>query len=199
MEAAQAGVDYIQLRERDLSAREFLQLALEVVACVRKAGPATKLLINSRIDVAIAAGADGVHLRSDDIKASEARAIWAKAIKRTDCVIAQSCHTLIDVLNAEGHGADFVVFGPVFGKQGSAAPATGVEAIARVTGRGVTPDPKVEAGQSLKMPVLALGGITRENAAACVEAGAAGLAAIRLFQRGEVAEVVARLRPLAKG
>jgi len=195
-EAARAGVDYIQLRERDLPTRELHKLAAEAVATVRATGSKTRLLVNSRIDVALAAGTDGVHLRSDDVRSSEARSVWAKATKHTDCVIVQSCHTLMEVLNAEAHGADFVVFGPIFGKQGSETPATGVEALARITGRGGPADPKVEAGQSLRMPVLALGGVTVEHVSACLQAGAAGIAGIRLFQQGAVKETVNRLRSL---
>jgi len=192
-EAAQAGVDFIQLRERDLTARELERLATEAVRRVRGTSN-TKLLINSRVDVALAAGADGVHLRSNDVAASEARAIWTKSAKRTDCILGVSCHSLEDVLSAEGHGADFVVFGPVFGKQGSAEPATGVEAIARIVNRGGPVDPKVEAGQSLRMPVIALGGVTIENVASCIRAGAAGVAGIRLFQDGNVADTVRQLK-----
>ena len=193
-EAAAAGVDYIQLRERDLTGRELERLAGQAVRRVRDAGSRTKLLVNSRIDVAMGVGADGVHLRSDDIPASEVRAIWAKGVGRTDCVIAQSCHSLQEVLLAESHGADFVVFGPVFGKQGSSQPATGVERISEVVGRGGPADLKVEAGQTLRMPVIALGGVTVENAADCARAGAAGVAAIRMFQQGDVSETVRRLR-----
>jgi len=196
-EAAQAGVDYIQLRERDLPTRELERLAAEAVALVREAKSKTKLLINSRVDVALASGAEGVHLRSNDLAASEARAIWAKSAKRTDCTIAVSCHSLRDVLSAEGHGADFVAFGPVFGKQGSAEAATGVEAITRIVARGGPVDYKVEAGQTLRMPLVALGGVTVENANACVRSGAAGVAAIRMFQNSDVAEVVRRLKAVA--
>ena len=195
-EAATAGVDYIQLRERDLKARELERLAAEAVRLVREARSNTRLLINSRVDVALTAGADGVHLRSNDLAASEARAIWAKSAKRTDCLIGVSCHSLEDVLSAESHGADFVVFGPVFGKQGSSEPAVGTQAIVRIVSRGGPVDRRLEAGQSLSMPVIALGGVTVENAAACVRAGAAGVAGIRLFQDGNIAEVVRRLRTL---
>ena len=191
-EAARAGVDYIQLRERDLSIRELERLAVEAVGLVR--GTQAKLLVNSRVDVAIATGADGVHLRSDDLAASEARAIWAKSTGRTNCVIGVSCHSIKDVLNAEGHGADFVVFGPVFGKQGSSEPPVGLEPLRTVARRGAPADKKVEAGQSLGMPVLALGGVTLETARACVHAGAAGITGIRLFQGNDVAELVKRLR-----
>ena len=193
-EAAEAGVDYVQLRERDLTVHELERLAAAAVEIVRRSQTKTKLLINSRIDVALAVGADGVHLRSNDIAASEARSLWTKSSGRTDCVIAVSCHSLADVLNAEAHGADFVVFGPVFGKQGSAAAPTGVEAITRIVNRGGPADHKVEAGQSLRMPVIALGGMTAENIAAGVNAGAAGVAAIRMFQQDDIGDLVRRLR-----
>jgi thiamine-phosphate pyrophosphorylase len=193
-EAARAGVDYIQLRERDLTCREFVSLAVETVERARKQNGKTKLLINSRVDVALASGADGVHLRSMDLAASEARAIWAKSQGRADCLIGVSCHCLKDVLSAEGHGADFVVFGPVFGKLGSPQPPVGIEALRSVGHRGTAVDEKVEAGRSLGMPIFALGGVTVENARACLEAGAAGIAGIRLFQDNDIAQVVARLR-----
>jgi len=195
-EAAQAGVDFIQLRERDLAARELEKMAAEAMRLVR--GSQTKLLVNSRIDIALAVGADGVHLRSNDLAAGEARAIWAKSTGTAECIIGVSCHSLADVLSAESNGADFAVFGPVFGKQESAELAVGVEAIAQVVRRGAAPDPKVEAGQSLRMPVIALGGVTPENAASCLRAGAAGIAGIRLFQQGDVTQTIQRLRSMAE-
>jgi thiamine-phosphate pyrophosphorylase len=193
-EAAAAGVDYIQLRERDLPVRELFALAAEALQKVRAGGVRTKLLINSRTDVALAVAADGVHLRSNDLAASEVRAVWNKSSGRTGAFVGLSCHSLNEVLSAEGHGADFVVFGPVFGKQGSDKLPTGLEGLRAVIGRGAPVDKEVEAGQSLRMPVLALGGITPENARACMEAGAAGIAGIRLFQENDIAQLVARLR-----
>jgi thiamine-phosphate pyrophosphorylase len=194
--AANAGVDFIQLRERDFTARELERLATQAVEAVRSAKSETKLLINSRVDVALAVGADGIHLRSNDIAASEARTIWAKSAGRVDCVIGVSCHSLEDVLRAEAHGADFAVLGPVFGKAGSTEPPLGMEAFGRMVRRGNPVDPKVEAGQTLRMPVIALGGITIENAVECMRAGAAGVAGIRLFQHGDAAETVVRLRSI---
>lgn len=191
-EAAAAGVDYVQLRERDLTVRELKRLAAQAAAAMR--GSRAKLLINSRVDVALAGGADGVHLRSTDMAASEARAIWAKSAGTAQCVIGVSCHSLAEVMSAEAHGADFAVFGPVFGKQGRAEPPVGVEAIASVVRRSGPVDKKVEAGQTLRMPVIALGGVTLENAAECVRAGAAGVAGIRLFQEGDIRATVQRLR-----
>jgi thiamine-phosphate pyrophosphorylase len=193
-QAARVGVDYIQLRERHLSARELEQLAASAVELIRKTNSTTKLLINSRTDIALATGADGVHLRSNDIAASEARAIWAKSAGHTDPVIAVSCHTLSDVLSAEAHGADFAVYGPIFGKAGSHQAPVGLDGLARITKRSVPADTKVEAGQSLRMPIFALGGLTLENAAACKKAGAAGIAAIRLFQENDIQRVVNSLR-----
>ena len=177
-EASRAAVDYIQLRERELPARELEALARQAVQICRETRNGkreTKLLINSRSDVALAAGADGVHLRSDDISAADARTIW---VQRRP-IVAVSCHTTEEVRRAEAEGADFAVFGPVFEKVGTSL-SVGLEALrAACLGR---------------MPVMAIGGITRENARACLEAGAAGIAAIRLFQQSEIASVVEGLR-----
>jgi thiamine-phosphate pyrophosphorylase len=187
-EAARAGVDYIQLREKNLPARELEALAREAVRICRETrnqNRDTRLLVNSRSDVALAAGADGVHLPSDDISASDARAIWSAAFARNskletrNCLIAVSCHTADEVRLAEAQGADFAVFGPVFEKVGTSL-RVGLDAL-RAACRG-------------HMPVLALGGITLANARACVEAGAAGIAAIRLFQQNEITAIVESLR-----
>jgi len=179
-EAARAGVDYIQLREKDLSARELEDLAREAVEAVRENSDTTRLLINSRADVAIAVGADGVHLRGDDVRASDVRSVWTSVVVRDSqrvarsAIIAVSCHSSEDVKRAESEGADFAVFAPVFEKTGS-VPA-GLAAL--------------RAASSVKIPVLALGGVTLENAASCLAAGAAGIAGIRLFQQGTIEEVI---------
>ena len=191
-EASQAGIDMIQLREKDLSVRELQTLALDAMELVRKKSrsDATRLLINSRCDVAIAAGADGVHLPAGNIAASEARVIFGRTGAATP-VIGVSCHSLAEVRLAESHGADFSVFGPVFeklgaGSQGLAALLT---ACGQVAAHGI--EAAVPAG---RMPVLALGGVTLENAGDCLQAGAAGIAAIRLFQENDMARVVEALR-----
>ena len=229
-EAARAGVDLIQLRERDLSARELYELAAESLAIVRETRNAkreTRLLINSRLDVALACGADGTHLRADDLWASEARAICAKALRLQGAInvtgaeeagfsrnvkretrngsnndqlttgnllLGVSCHTQADVLSAEAHGADFVVFGPVFEKRGAEVDPVGLEDLRGACSHIATHDKKVEAGFASGMPILALGGVTLSNARDCVAAGAAGIAGIRLFQDHEVAEIVGMLR-----
>jgi thiamine-phosphate pyrophosphorylase len=189
--AARAGVNAIQLREKDLSARDLTDVAMKAAEIIRAAATAnkstTQLLINSRVDVALACGADGVHLRSDDVSAADARAVFMQGglIRST---IAVSCHTVQEIELAEGQGADFAVFGPVFGKAGVESSALGID--------GLTQACRGRAAAKPAMPVLALGGIDLSNARECLEAGAAGIAGIRLFQSGNVEETVSRLRKL---
>lgn len=185
-ECATAGVDFIQLREKDLSTRDLEALARMAIAAIHTGSP-TKLLINSRTDVALAIGAHGVHLPANDIPASEARVIWDRA-GRTKAIIGVSVHSRDKVALAEAHGADFALFGPVFEKEGRQNPQ-GIVHLRQVCHRPHQPHSS--------MPVLALGGVTTENAALCVDAGAAGIAGIRLFQGNDVAEVVRQLRGLA--
>lgn len=196
-EAARAGVDFIQLREKDLSTRDLESLSRAAVSRLHletrnsKLETPTRLLINSRLDVALAAGAAGVHLTSSDISASEARAVCDKA-GLANPVIAVSCHSADDVRRAESHGADFVVFGPVFEKSGRAG--VGLEALRAACAAPMRPRSLEGAGSS-SMPVLALGGVTLANARSCLDAGAAGLAAIRLFQSHDIARIVSAFRP----
>lgn len=193
-EAARAGIDYIQLREKDLCTRELEQLARQAIPVIRELRtenqePRTRLLINSRTDVALAVGADGVHLRSNDISAFEVRSIWTKALAQISPpaapspVIAVSCHTRADVLRAEAQAADFAVFAPVFEKRD--CPGTrpaGLAVLREVCQAGIL--------------VLALGGVTLDNALLCRKAGAAGIAAIRLFQENRIEDIVRELRAL---
>ena len=196
-EAARAGVDYIQLREKDLPVRELEQLAREAMGIVRETRNErleTRLLVNSRADVALAAGADGVHLPAGDLAPSEVRSLAStrnSVLGTRYFSIAVSCHSASDVAAADAHGADFVVFGPVFEKGG--ATGVGVKALAEACKR-VGAVPRTEGGHRSAMPVLALGGVTLANTADCLRAGAAGIAGIRLFQENDVAQVVARLR-----
>jgi len=193
VEAAAAGVDYIQLREKDLSARELEGLAREaagIVADPRRLAtsdqrPAPVLLINSRIDIALAVGADGVHLRSDDVSPRDVRQLidcTGHRPRTSDHFLtAVSCHTPADVLRAASEGADFAVFAPVFEKKDR--PGTQPAGLRSLH----------DACQA-RIPVLALGGVTLQNAAQCLEAGAAGFAAIRLFQENRIESVVRALR-----
>ena len=197
-EAANAGVDYIQLREKDLSARELETLSRAALRVIREAesseenrrprtenqGLKTALLINSRTDVALAVEADGVHLPAGAISPPEVRRIWTcSACAPARVTISVACHSPEDVRQAQNVGADLALFAPVFEKQ--TAPET------KPTGLDA-----LRAACQYKIPVLALGGITLNNAAACLEAGAAGIAAIRLFQGNNIADVVRKLRNL---
>ena len=192
-EAARSGVDYVQLREKDMPARELELLAREAMDVLRDAGKSrsetgnrkleTRLVINSRTDIGLAVGADGVHLRSNDISPPEVQWIWnhSRIGRLARAVIGVSCHSGVQVARAASDGADFAVFAPVFQKRDAldARPA-GLKALRQVCQE--------------KIPVLALGGITLENARSCLEAGAAGIAGIRLFQENEIRRVVEVLR-----
>ncbi len=198
-EAARAGVDYIQLRERDLSARELETLAKDALTELRDSAPLrtenrelrtgpglrTRLLINSRTDVALAAGADGVHLRADDVTPHEVRQVLKASghgpLTTDHFLVAVSCHSNEDVNRAESEAADFAVLAPVFGKTN--APGT------QPTGLAALRD-----ACRANIPVFALGGVTIENAASCLKAGAAGIAGIRLFQENTIEDVVRALR-----
>jgi thiamine-phosphate pyrophosphorylase len=192
--AARAGVDYIQLREKDLSGRVLESLAKDVARIIRETRSSTRLLINSRTDIALAAEADGVHLTSNDISPLDVKKIWREAHGSARPVIAASCHSEADVIAAESApdlvaadvharppSADFVVFGPVFEKRGATKTA-GLDQLRQVCRH--------------RIPVLALGGVNTENAHLCIEAGASGIAGIRLFQENDVAAVVTKLRGL---
>jgi thiamine-phosphate pyrophosphorylase len=201
-EAARAGVDFVQLREKDLSGKELEEVAGAAVAVIgeaRSTGSHTRLLINSRSDIALACGADGVHLTSTDITAGDVRAFWMRSRPELRPLIGVSCHAVSEVRMAESQGADFGVFAPVFGKRETGAPGLGLDVLRAACGR--TPTVRLtEAPPVAKaFPMLALGGVTLENAAACLHAGAAGIAGIRLFQEHGIAEVVQRLRALPLG
>jgi thiamine-phosphate pyrophosphorylase len=192
-EAARAGVDYIQLREKDLPTRKLESLAQEVVNVLRQLSMEnrklrSRLLINSRTDIALAIGADGLHLRSDDVPPQEVRRIWrlcgADTLVQASTnipLIAVSCHSPAEVAEAASDGASFAVFAPVFEKK--EVPRT-------------KPGGLVQLREACKegIPVLALGGVTLENAKSCLDAGAAGIAAIRLFQENDVAKIADSLR-----
>jgi thiamine-phosphate pyrophosphorylase len=192
-EAARAGVDYIQLREKDLSARQLEMLARDALSAIHSAPVRTehrelrtRLLINSHTDVAVAVGADGVHLRADDVGPHEVRRMLELSAHQpatNHFLVASSCHTAADVFRAETEKADFAVLAPVFGKRGSAGiPPAGLSALR-------------EACRA-KILVLALGGVAIDNAASCLNAGAAGVAGIRLFQENKMEDVVGALRAI---
>jgi thiamine-phosphate pyrophosphorylase len=194
-EAAEAGVDFIQLREKDLTTQELEDLAHKAVDIIQKAqlrtdGRAlrTEFLINSRTDIALAVSADGVHLPASDLSITEVREIWQQSClcsagAPARGTISVSCHQPCEVQQAAIAGADLALFAPVFEKKDSpTSQPAGLDTLRQACQHNI--------------PVLALGGITLENAKICLQAGAAGIAAIRLFQEHDVAEVARRLRDL---
>lgn len=182
-EAAQCGIDLIQLREKDLPGRALESLTQAAVQAVRDHSQSTRLLINSRTDVAIACAAGGVHLTSTDISPLEVRRIWQSALASRQTLISVSCHSEADIIRAQAEAADLAVFAPVFEKKDAPSiEPVGLHRLHRVC--------------SHEIPVLALGGVNLENAADCMKAGAAGIAGIRLFQQGNLRETVQKLRAL---
>ncbi|MDQ6677525.1 MAG: thiamine phosphate synthase [Acidobacteriota bacterium] len=158
--AVALGVEFIQIREKRMSARDLILLVKQID--MKK----SRVLVNERMDVALAAGAHGVHLPANSPAPNRYRSIAPPGF-----LIAVSCHSVADVRRAEHEGADFVVLGPVFD-----TPAK------REYGHPLGLRVLHEAIHSVAIPVFALGGITEENQAACRRAGAAGIAGIRMFQ-----------------
>lgn len=205
---AQGDISYVQLREKDLPASELAKLARRMLEALRADAPnrssmrgarstharedavrRPKLLINARADVAAAVAADGVHLTSapGELTPEQVRAVYAEA-GLTLPIVSVSCHTMADVIAARGlrgeddlcfapdpaTAPDLILFGPVFEKRVAddvVAKGTGLELLRRA------------CAAAAPIPVLALGGVTEANAGECLEAGAAGIAGIRLFVR----------------
>jgi thiamine-phosphate pyrophosphorylase len=191
--ALAAGVDWVQLREKDLQNAQLLEVgraAVNLAAAHRKKSdrPA-RIIINNRLDVALAADSDGVHLGRESAPAREV-VRWCRAGNAPDgFLIGVSCHSVEDAREAENAKADYIFFGPVFetpSKRALGIPQ-GLEKLAEVC-------------RAVSMTVVAIGGVSQENAPACIRAGAAGIAAIRMFQESPdtkaVTESVASIHDL---
>ena len=167
-ELARSGVEFMLIREKVLAAGELVGLSRRVIAAVRERPGGTRVLVSGRVDVAVAAGADGVHLGSGagELRVTQVRQVFPGAF------VSVSCHTLEEVKRAGEEGADAVLVAPVFGKW-----VDGVEVVAGL-GLEVLSKACHAAG---KMPVFALGGVTEANAEDCVRVGATGVAGIRMF------------------
>ena len=162
--AVAAGIQLIQIREKNLTARVLFQLAASVVAIT--SGSPTRILVNDRADVAAAAGADGVHLTTSSLTPAVIRKTFGLSF-----LIGASTHSLNEALEARQGGADFAVFGPTFPTPSKEAygPPLGVDQLAAA------------ATELAPFPLIAIGGISIKNANQCLQAGASGIAGIRLF------------------
>ena len=163
-ELAREGVEFVLVREKQLSAGDLAQICREVLRAVQGSG--IRVLVAGRLDVAVAVGADGVNLSgaAGELTALQVRELMPGAF------VSVSCHSVADVLWARDGGADAVLFGPVFGKRVAGeevVPGVGLEALREACGVGI--------------PVFALGGVSAEGVEACVEVGAVGVAGIRMF------------------
>lgn len=156
--AARDGVELIQIRAKDLCARDLAALVKSAVAL-----GTSRVLVNTRADVALACGAHGVHLPAGSIGPNMLRKITPPSF-----LIGVSCHTIAELQAAEREGADLAVFGPVFPSVTKHVTPIGIEALRN-------------AVRHVRLPVYALGGVNRENAPLCIEAGATGIAGISLF------------------
>lgn len=174
--AAAAGVDWVQIREKDLPARELFELVKEAVSFASVRPGSTRLrsiriIVNDRLDVALAAGAAGVHLGHASAPAREV-VRWCRAGDApADFLVGVSCHSLEGVQEAENAGASYTYFGPIY-ETPSKIPfgkPHGVEELAQVA-------------NAVSIPVIAIGGVNASNALHCIHSGAAGIAAIRMVQ-----------------
>lgn len=167
-DAGNSGVDWIQIREKDLPGRALTELVREAIPRV----PETcRILVNDRLDVACTTGAAGVHLGGQSLPVPEVRRFLREQQIKNDFLVGSSSHSLEEAKAAEDAGADYVFFGPIYATPSKVAfgEPQGVERLAGVSRR-------------LRIPVIAIGGIAAKNAHECTEAGASGVAAIRLFQ-----------------
>jgi thiamine-phosphate diphosphorylase len=179
--AARAGVDWIQIREKDLSGRE---LAALVERAVQRVPSSCRILVNDRLDVAMVAGAAGVHLGEQSLPVEAALRFVRERKLREGFSVGVSAHSLESVKQAEKLGASCAIFGPVFTTPSKAGygPPQGLQRLAEVC-------------EKVAIPVIAIGGIAEENAKQCAAAGASGIAAIRMFQESaDLASLVQELR-----
>lgn len=176
-DAALAGVDLIQVREPGLEDRILVALTREAVDAARQTH--CRVVVNDRLDIARAANAAGVHLRSASVSAKRVRGLVAGSF-----LVGRSVHNRQEALSAAESGCDYLIFGTVFPSRSKPPdhPVAGLEQLH-------------EMAMAVQIPVLAIGGISTENAASAIAAGAAGVAGIELFRSAvSVASTVSSLR-----
>jgi thiamine-phosphate pyrophosphorylase len=196
--AIEAGVDWVQIREKDLPTQKLLALVTRAVDAAHSRNGTTrvsdsgvqavraKVIVNDRLDVALAASAAGVHLGGESTPLREAVRWCRGGNAPNEFLIGASCHTLAESRGAEGTGASYLIFGPVFDTPSK-----------RALGRPVGIAELSKVCAAVKIPVLAIGGIDLRNAGECFKAGAAGIAAIRMFQDpADASELRSRVKAL---
>ena len=172
-EAARSGVDDVQIREKELGGRALAVLVRAVQEAVR--GASTRVLVNSRADVAFAAGAHGVQLPEEGLPVAEVKRSFPRLL------VGASRHSVEGARQAEAEGADWIVLGPVFATPGKEDRALGLRALE-------------DAARALRIPIYAIGGIDATRTPAVVAAGARGIAVMRPFLSGSVSAAAARFR-----
>jgi thiamine-phosphate pyrophosphorylase len=193
--AAAAGMDWIQIREKDLSGERLSSLARAAVAQIKqineRSRTRTRIIVNDRLDVVLSEHTGGVHMGEQSLPVHDV-CKWLNAkpdlAERDKFLVGVSCHSVQAAVSAAGDGADYIFFGPVFATP-SKASFGAPQGLDRLT----------EVCSSVSIPVFAIGGITLDNAGDCFAACAAGIAAIRLFQDAEnLASLVSCLRAGAR-
>jgi thiamine-phosphate pyrophosphorylase len=164
--AIAAGVDCVQIREKDMPARTLLALTKTVVAHAERRGQGTRVLVNDRLDVALAAHAHGVHLGTHSMPVGLVRRLAPPGFR-----VGASCHSLEEAVAAQAAGADYLLLGPIFATPSKLqyGPPLGITKLGEVT-------------HQVTIPVFALGGITPDRVPTCLASGAVGIAGIRIFQ-----------------
>jgi thiamine-phosphate pyrophosphorylase len=189
--AAEAGIDWIQIREKDLSGKQLSSFSRAAVAQTKQInernGTLTRIIVNDRLDVALSEHGGGVHLGERSFFAHDVckwLAAESELAGRVKFLVGVSCHSVQAAVRATRDGADYLFFGPVFATPSKAS-----------FGAPQGPRRLAEVCRAVALPVLAIGGITLENAPDCFAAGAAGIAAIRLFQEAkDLASLISDLR-----
>jgi thiamine-phosphate pyrophosphorylase len=177
--AAIAGVDFIQIREKRLATGDLLNVTREALRVAKEARATTRVIVNDRLDVAIAVGASGVHLGGESLAPAHVIKWYLAGNAAPNFLVGVSCHSADQARAAEKAGANYVFFGPIFdtpSKRRLGHP----QGVARLE----------NVCRMVKIPVIAIGGVNESNAVDCVRAGASGIAAIRLFQEAHDAKML---------